>query len=196
MHYLMDKTMVVVGIDPGTDTVGYSCGIMDTETGALELCSAITLYGGKMLKAVDHETMKIRYGNMISRLMLLGTEVGKMLDKECPDLLIIEDFFKGRGKSIQTFAALARAQQTFLMAAWMNVPLCDTQLIMPSIGKRSFGVPTNSGDKELMIAAVPHLVNTTYAEGLIEGITEHSADAVAQVYAYVDAYRKLHGLER
>lgn len=193
MHMHMDEYAVVIGIDPGTDTVGYSCGLLNQETGHLHICSAITLYGAKLLKQVSDQTMPFKYGNMVSRLLLLGEEIKRLLANDGADICIIEDFYLGR--NVRTFGTLVRAQQTFLCAAYLAVPLCNIRLIKPAIGKIAFGVPTTSSNKDLMQKACRTLANTTYEDGVLDGITEHSADAMAQLYAYVLDYRKLHGLD-
>lgn len=194
MNFHLDEYTVVVGIDPGTDTVGYSCGLLHNETGHLRVCSAITLQGAKLLKKVSDDLMAPRYGNMVSRLLLLGEEVKRLLESDAADICIIEDFYLGR--NVSTYGTLVRAQQTFLCAAYMAVPLCTIKLIKPAIGKIAFGVPSTSSNKDLMQIACRTLPDTTYDEGVLDDITEHSADAMAQLFAYVKSYRELHGLTK
>lgn len=191
-HYHMDELLVLVGIDPGTDTVGYSCGVLNQVTGALHIYTAITLEGAKDLRKLSDTDLPRRYNPMIARCLLLGNRVGRMVDADCADICILEDFYLGRNPS--TYATLVRAQQSFLSAIYAHAPLTDIRLIKPSVGKTAFDVPTNASNKELMMAACVKLPFTTYEEGVIEGITEHSADAIAQLYAYVRAYREQHKL--
>lgn len=167
-------------------------GILNTRTGELVVTYVVTLEAAKMLRRVNHQVLVNRYGQVNARLLLISEELETMMAEHKPDVCMVEDFFLGRNKSVQGFASLVRAQQTILMAAYHSAPTCDVKVIKPSVGKTAVGCPGNSGDKELVQKGVLTFPNTVFEEGTLDGLTEHSADALAQMMAYVKDFRKVH----
>ena len=192
MYFYSDEVISICGIDPGTSSLGFSHGMLDTQTGHLEIVSAYTIDGDTLVNGKDRLTLNLKHGKRQARMYCIADKLAEEFCTAQPDICIIEDFFSAR--NIKTYGTLMATQQMVMMSLHFTCPLSYVRVIKPGIGKNSFGVKGNSGDKQEMVDAVPTLTNTTFPDGFLDEVKPDTADAIAQMYAFVVDYRRKHNL--
>lgn len=144
--------MIILGIDPGTVRVGYGC---IEKSGGLSMI-ACGLVGDD---TKDH----------IDRLVYIGEEVKKLIDKYKPDLMGIEKVYFSKNK--KTAFAVSEARGVILFVAkQMNVPILE---FTPSDVKRVV-----AGDGRADKKSLTRIVAMTLGEKHIGGPDDVS-DALA-----------------
>ena len=91
--------MKVLGIDPGSIVTGY---------GVVELL-------GNKLKYIDSGVIRTKEKTFIKRLIIIFSEIEKLMDQHCPDEVAIEEPFASR--NIRTAIAIGQAQAVAMVAA-------------------------------------------------------------------------------
>lgn len=144
--------MIILGIDPGTVRVGYGC---IKKSGGLSMVACGLL--GDSTK--DH----------IDRLVYIGEEVRKLINKYKPDLMGIEKVYFSKNKKTAFVVSEARGVILFV-AKQMNVPILE---FTPSDVKRVV-----AGDGRADKKSLARVVEMTLGEEHIEGPDDVS-DALA-----------------
>lgn len=155
--------MLILGIDPGTQILGYS--LLDTEGGQLNILAMDVLY----LKRLPDFNQRIR--------RIFDSTV-RIIDSFHPDHLAIEaPFF---GKNVQSMLKLGRAQGVAIAAA-MSRDLSYTEY-EPSVIKQ---LVTGNGNasKEQVAAMLSRMYNLTDASPYLDA-TDSLAAAVCHFYQH------------
>ncbi len=134
--------MLILGIDPGTARLGY--GLI--ETGKKEK--------GNGLKFVDAGCLETKMETpMPKRLLFLQREVGKVIRKYKPDLLVIEQLFFGVNS--RTAMAVGQARGVVLaVAAQHGLPVIEYQGLTVKFALTGFG---RSDKKQMQESVRKHL---------------------------------------
>lgn len=100
-------SMIVLGIDPGTATTGY---------GVIKCNNATMKQGNNALKYIAHGVIKTPVGMIMGeRLLMLHSELSKVIAKYKPQVMVIEQLFFGR--NAKTGMTVGQARGVILMAA-------------------------------------------------------------------------------
>ena len=101
------EEMIVLGIDPGTATTGW---------GLIQCSKATMQQSHKALRYIAHGVIKTPVGMIMGeRLLMLHTELTKVLVKYKPQVMVIEQLFFGR--NVKTGMTVGQARGVILMAA-------------------------------------------------------------------------------
>lgn len=159
----MGKEKIILGIDPGTNIMGY--GILKTNSSKIELISM----GIIDLKKFDNHMLKLK--TIFTRTLLL-------IDSYHPDELAIEAPFYG--KNVQSMLKLGRAQGTCIAAAvYRDIPVFEYA------PKRIKQAITGNGNasKEQVASMLKRLLNIEEAPRYLDA-TDGMAAAVTHHFTY------------
>jgi len=160
--------MYILGIDPGTSTVGVSLLKLDES------------FNVKERESILIDVTKTGYVNRLNnktdyKLAIIHNRITDIIRKFKPISMVIEmPFFNPRRP--QAVIPLARSLQAIMGAMVISNPNVPIVRPSPSNIKNAVGVKGNSGDKDEMTQAVLKL-------GLCDGDeSEHEIDAIAANY--------------
>lgn len=171
----------IVGIDPGTDTVGFAVIDLDLVTGNMAIGEVHTLVGSEHLKYYRRRCAT--HGARFVRLQLIKESLIEGFLVQQPDAVICESpYFNPRRPG--AFYALVEAVSTVKEAVYEYRDDLACLFVDPAKAKANIGVSGKSGDKE---AIGPALAQATYLKGLprfaaLPYWDEHSRDALAIAY--------------
>lgn len=184
MPYGASPVVALVGVDPGSDTLGFAVLRFNIETLAIVSVEARTLKGAKAAKG---SWVSEVHGDRLGRIESHRETLFHLFQQIQPIDVASESPFFNRlhpgayGPLMETIAAIRYA----LMAhdAWK-----DLRMIDPPTVKNAVGVKGNKGGKEgkaLMYEAVMRLApSLNYCGPLpIQYLDEHSIDAIAVAYS-------------
>lgn len=179
-HLADDSTPYrVIGIDPGTDTLGAAGLDIDLHTGKFTLVDAHTLHASRMLKY--YRDTELVHGSRFARLHGLELALGEYFEDMQPHSIISESPYMGQRAT--PFAALTECLTSIRRAVRAyngRLPLLEVD---PARAKARIGVSGKSGDKSLMQAAVIGLSDIQNPYGVdLQILDEHSIDAIAIAY--------------
>lgn len=182
----MKRYLSVCGIDPGSNTLGFAAARICLDTGKVILDYAGTLDVSKT--PTQHVDFCRRHGALQTRLYMLGVELRYLFNRFRVDKVMCEDAFIG--KNPQSFKTLVLCQAT-IREAMYDINICATmELFQPSAGKGAVGTDPQSGDKELVMAAVRDLPDVVYDDEIdLTGLSEHASDAIAQIMIFANRVR-------
>lgn len=171
----VDRPFTVMGIDPGTSTLGVSVITWDLQAPRYTVDFAFTL------KATDntqgYHYVEELHGNRTARLQQHHDEILQWLHQIRPHAVIAESPFQGR--FAQSFAALTECIAVIRQAVMrydMHMPL---NLVDPPTVKRAAGVKLGrKTDKEDVRRALAIRSDLTWGMDL-GCLDEHSVDAIA-----------------
>jgi len=105
--------MIILGIDPGTATIGY--GVLNSQPGTKKLKIACLAYG--LIETTPEDSFP-------SRLKKIDREYARLLKKYQPGLIAIESVFFFR--NLKTFIPVSRASGVLILgAARKNIPIME-----------------------------------------------------------------------
>ncbi len=151
---MRNNQRIIIGIDPGTNILGFGVILID----------------GKKIHLVDMGIIDIRKaGDHFSKLNIILTEVGQLIDKYKPNDFAIEAPFYG--KNPQVMLKLGRAQGAAISAAFLR----DVPVYEYAPKKIKIAVTGNgSATKEQVALMVQKTLNVQ-----INAKTTDASDAVA-----------------
>lgn len=173
------RTATIVGLDPGSENLGFATLEFDIETMTIIKTTACTIIGSKLMR---HNTWSIElHGERLSRIKALKTALLNLLLESKPIQIGCESpFFNMRrpsayGVLIEVLLAIKEAVQEY--DSWKIVYLID-----PPTVKKSVNAPGN-GDKIIVKQNILALTDINY-QGItpLEKLDEHSLDAIAVAY--------------
>jgi len=175
----------IVGVDPGTDTLGLSSIYFDPVTLRIEKSYALTLVGSKC--RINEHLVNI-HSHRFARLAALEENIVGFLLYHQPIAVVCESpFFNA--KRPQAYGALTEATNMIRHAVWRYDQECELNMIDPPSVKRAVGAKGNA-DKKDMMKAVCALPDLRYIGlPLLSELDEHSIDALAVSYSKLSAYR-------
>lgn len=174
------RIATIVGIDPGTETLGFSELDFDIETFELRRWEPVTFLGSKLLKSSDWVGQV--HGARYQRLDAYGRHLQKLFDQIDPYVIACEAPFINMRRP-QAYGALTEIVYEIRRAVMAHNRWKEPYLIDPSTVKNSVGAKGNA-DKDAIkasIARIPEL--TAVLTRPLEELDEHSLDSGAVAYA-------------
>jgi len=156
----------ILGIDPGTNVLGY--GILNTE--------------GKELKVEVMGVLHLqKHPDHVTKLKEIFLQLQEIIETYLPASLAIEaPFF---GKNVQSMLKLGRAQGV-AMAAGMTMGLEITEYSPKSIKKSVTG--NGNASKEQVSAMLGHILNVKFVDEYLD-----ATDALAAAMTHYNAHNSL-----
>lgn len=174
-----DSRYRVVGIDPGTDTLGVSLIEVDLRTSELILLDSVT-YRGQLLARSDPLRIE-KHGDRFARLMGHRSNLLYYFQQAQPHAFACEAPYMGRFP--QAYAALTECVLVIKQAVELYDPFKKLYLYDPPTVKKSVSVNGKSGDKEAMRRAISQLRDLQNPSGISFAVLdEHSIDSIAVSY--------------
>lgn len=171
----------VLGIDPGSRTLGISILDYFPYEGKLELVEAWTLVTEQAIRNNRWRTVLI--GEHEARLEAISAEILTALKTHAPDAVAMEiPYLKRLPQTFSVLTQVMRAIEYAVKSYSLAMPLAKYD---PSTVKKAIGVPGNSPDKTLVYKAVSGLACLENVSGRsLESLSEHAIDATAVAHCY------------
>lgn len=171
----------VMGIDPGSRTLGFSITTCFPYEQIFQLDEAWTLITEKVLQLKRFRVDRV--GEHQVRLEAIEEEVYQALVHFHPDVVIMETPYLGRLP--QSFFVLTQVMTAIGRAVERYSSAMILQKIDPATVKKAIGVPGNSSDKELVRKAVEALqCLDNLSDRTLQSLDEHAIDATAVAHYY------------
>lgn len=180
----------IVGIDPGSDTLGTAILWVDLSLMRIVSSSAKTFRGEKLLPN-DSWTESL-YGNRLARIWALENELVHLFDHVQPFMIASEAPFVNK-RFPQAGLALTEVVCAVKNAVIRYDRWKPLSMIDPPTVKRSVNAKVMGGEKgkEEMKRAVLELTDLHYAgDTPLESLDEHSVDALAVAYGRWHSFLK------
>jgi Holliday junction resolvasome RuvABC endonuclease subunit len=182
---LGDRFINILGIDPGTQTLGTAIITVDLNDFTIVQTQAQTFTASRF---IQHDEKYIDYhGDRAYRLMRHGENLVHLFYKHTPAYIVSESpFYSQRMPS--AFSALIEVINVINTSVYQYSPYMQLNLVDPPTAKKAVGAPGNA-DKKVMkekIITLPDLHYQSYPA--IELLDEHSIDAIAVAYSL---YKKI-----
>lgn len=176
----------MVGIDPGTETLGFGVLDLNLSTGQLVVANAQTVDLQRMLSQWRQEERV--HGSRTARLMALEERLFVFFEHYQPHAICAESPFLHRFP--MTFAALTECVSYVRRAVFRYDRYMPLEMVDPPTAKKAVGVKVKRGvTKEAVREAIEKL-DLTYAPGVdLAQMDEHSVDALAVAYHQALVYR-------
>lgn len=170
----------IVGIDPGTDTLGVSVIDVDLDTLQISVMDSMTLHGSRMISGIQR--IADTYGSRFARLMALEEALIEYFFLHKPHAIISESpYFNARRP--QAYGALVEAMGMLKRAVFAYNPTIPLFKVDPASNKANLRVSGKSGDKELMKSAVVNLAEIRNPTKIVlQLLDEHSIDSLSVAY--------------
>ena len=151
-----------MGIDPGTENLGFSVLDLDLRTGDVTVTHSETIVSQRLLSAYRNEE-RIQ-GSRTARLMALEDRLFIILEQYQPNAICTESPFMSRFP--QAFAALTECVSYVRRAVYRFDPFLAMGQVDPPTAKMAVGAKIKRGmTKDDVLVAVTKL-NLIYANGL------------------------------
>lgn len=183
MLYIPEQTVkstVIVGIDPGSENLGFATIEFDFATYEIVATKAITYVGSKLMS--KNTWLTEHHGERVGRIACLKEIVIERLQELDPILVVCESpFYNPRrpgayGVLVEVMLALKEATREY--DPWRVLNMID-----PPTVKKSVGAKGNAG-KEDVLQAVLNLPGLNYQGNVpLSDLDEHSIDAIAVAYS-------------
>ncbi len=171
----------VLGIDPGTTTMGIAVLDWDLESPVIDVATAFTLVAND--RQMGYQSTADLHGSRVARLQLQADLVRGLLYDFRPHVVIAEAPFMGR--FAQSFSALVECVQTIRGVLFEYDPHMPFNLIDPPSVKKAVGVAKGKmSDKEDVRRALSEQPDLRWHVNLSD-LDEHSVDAVAIARYYL-----------
>lgn len=178
-QYIDPAPFRVIGIDPGTDTLGVSVLDANLSTNEISLKSSQTFKGSIMCK--EYPWIIQTHGEKVARLKSHEDNLYNLFCQYRPHEVVSEAPYMGRFPA--AYAALVEclnAIRAALMRYDAHMPLYTVD---PATVKHTVGVSGKSGDKELMHKAITNLTTISNPGHInLQMLDEHSIDSIAVAY--------------
>lgn len=173
----------IVGIDPGTTTMGLSLIEYDLDTLIIQRSCAYTLNAGRMpLSELDVLSHSERYARIFELMDILY----KLFVQIQPHHVISESAFMSR-RMPTAYGALSEVIFAVRLALRRYDPGIPLDLIDPPSAKRAVGA-SGKAKKDEVHTAIKKLVDdlcfdSQYSAAIFDNLDEHSVDALAIAYS-------------
>jgi len=175
----------ILGIDPGSETLGVSCISVNPYTLEIVYTQAVTFIGSKLnMNPQMLDTHSARFARIAAHqknLKNLFTEI-------MPVSIVCESpFFNPRRPN--AFAPLVETLDAIRRAVWEYDQVQTLELVDPPTVKMAVGCRGNA-DQDAMNLAVMALPDLNYCGAIpFYQLDEHSIDAIAVAYSKICQYR-------
>jgi Holliday junction resolvasome RuvABC endonuclease subunit len=166
----------ILGIDPGTNTLGVAILDINLSTLSVDIVHAKT-YSGQTMSG-DHRWFEEVHGGRASRLKSHQENLYAIMVEWNPHFVIAESPYMR--KFPQAFAALVECVMAIRAAVIQYDRFMPLALVDPPTAKKSAGMVGKLSGKELVRIALRKLTYLNYAPGIdLEALDEHEVDAIA-----------------
>lgn len=176
-----DEPFRIVGIDPGSDTMGLCVFHVHLEKRTAVVVDGHTV-NATLLSARIPQMQEI-YGDKIARLCAINDYLTQYLSHHQPHAVITEMPFMGRFPA--AFAALTECVSIIRQAVMNYDPYVGLQSVDPPSAKKAVGVSGKGSNKEEVADAICHLPDLEYHPDVNPHLfDEHTSDSAAVAYWY------------
>lgn len=170
----------VVGIDPGTETLGFTVLDLYLSSKRKVVQACFTVETTPMLR--DYKVELATHNTRTARLMALEDRLFILFEQFQPNVVAAETPFLSRFP--QAFAALTECYSYIRRAVHRYDRYMPLEGIDPPTAKKGVGVLVKRGvTKDDVAKAIGKLTDLEFAEGIsLEGLDEHSVDSIAVAY--------------
>ena len=166
----------IIGIDPGTDTLGVSALDVDLHTAGVSVIDSRTLLGSQLIRG--NQRVADLYGSRFARLQALEQSLGYYFHDFRPHAIISESPYFNKNRP-QAYGALVEAMGMLQRAVYTYCSSICLETVDPASNKANLGVSGKSGDKDLMKAAVLRLHQLGNPNEIdLALLDEHSIDSL------------------
>ena len=175
MNQIPATHYVILGIDPGTETMGVVALGVDLADLNVYAYSAMTLHASHSCEQFGVNTQT--YGDRFARLNSLANSIIAQCQHFQPHSVISESPFLGRFP--QSFEALVDCMSVLRRAVSSFDPALVLETVDPPSAKKAVGVNPKGSTKEDIKNAVLRLPIHRYPGVHFEHLEEHATDAIA-----------------
>lgn len=180
-----DDVIRILGIDPGTDTLGVAILDIDIESYEPTVVYGHTFKASKMIDLTS--TVVDRLGARAVRLRTHRTSLMEVFDATEPTLIAAETPFLKFGR-VSAFEALVECYAMMREVVWQYSPSCYLHRVDPVSAKNYVGVSHKGTDKnDVRRGVLAHFAGKVAKGVPIETFDEHTIDAIAVAHCL---YRK------
>lgn len=173
----------IMGIDPGTDTLGIAVVDVDIDTKEYKLMYGHTFHASKYVSL--YPEMAQARGSRDVRLMVLRQKLIEAFVLAEPEHIAAESPFLQRGK-VSAFEALVECYAMMRDAVWAYSSQITLQRIDPVTVKNYVGVSHKGTDKNDVRRAINAIYENRCSEHVdLSSFDEHANDAVAVCHVVV-----------
>lgn len=175
----------VLGIDPGSDTLGIACLSVDVQTLEIVNTQAITFVGSKMSM---NPWMEQIHSARFARIAAHKQNFLNVFRITTPVAVVCESPFFNPARP-NAFAPLVETLDALRQAVWEYDQQLPLDLVDPPTVKRAVGGKGNA-DKDMMKQLVMGLPGLNFTGPIpLQFVDEHSIDAIAVGYSRITQYR-------
>ena len=173
-----DNEYRIVGIDPGTITLGVALLGFDLQSEKLHLIEATTYSSEEMIHR--YPNLRDTHGDRFAKIYAHRMNLLNYFRYKQPHAISSEAPFFGRLP--QPYAALTECVYSIRLATLDYDICCPLHVYDPATVKKNVGVSGKSGDKTAMRNAVKKLA--VAEDEVIDTLDEHAVDAIAVAYTH------------
>jgi Holliday junction resolvasome RuvABC endonuclease subunit len=176
----------ILGIDPGTETLGMASIEFNIQTLEIHGCEAKTFRGSKLIQS---DWLEDLHGSRFARIHAHCENFARILRLTGPAYIASESPFFSRAHP-QAYGALTEIVFAMRMTLFQYDAAMEVAYIDPPSVKNAVGAKGNA-DKDAVKRALLALPGLNYAGRIpLEKLDEHSIDALAVAYARLQALRE------
>lgn len=169
----------VVGIDPGTESLGFSVLDLYLSSGEIEVIHSETILAQKILG--DYKVEERVHGSRTARLMALEDRLFIYFEQFEPHAICAESPFLSRFP--MTFAALTECVSYVRRAVCRYDRYKPLELVDPPTAKKAVGMTVKRGITKDDVTAAVKKLPIRYKEGInVDELDEHEIDSIAIAY--------------
>ena len=169
----------ILGIDPGTNTLGVAIIDLDLVNKETSLIMATTIHGGKNSK--NFPSISDVHGDRRAKLFAHQKSIRYILEQYRPNSIISESPYMG--KFANAFEALVECLMAIRDEVYNYDHSITLETVDPPTAKKAVGAPGRGGDKSAVRDAVLKLQELKNKTGSSLGVLdEHTIDAIAVAY--------------
>ena len=181
-----ERPFRVVGIDPGTDTIGFSILDLYLSSGRIVVANSETIALSKLLSNWRNE--ENTHGARTARLMALEERLFIYFEVNQIHAVCAESPFLR--KFPQTFAALTECISYIRRAVMAFDRYMPLELVDPPTAKKAVGVHVKKGVTKDDVKTAIRKLGLEFADGVdLEALDEHSVDSIAVAYHQALIYK-------
>lgn len=176
----------IVGIDPGTENLGFSVLDLSLATASVKVSYSETVNAQRFLN--DYRIEMSTHGNRTARLMALEDRVFIMLEQFQPNAICVEAPFMR--KFPMAFAALTECVSYIRRAVMRFDRHMTLDEVDPPTAKMAVGMTIRRGSTKNDVAEAVSKLPLTFAEGIVLAeLDEHQIDSIAVAYYRLKQFR-------
>lgn len=176
----------IIGIDPGSDTLGFAVLEIDLLSGESQLLEASTFSGYDLRFELPH-VLEI-HGARHARIWGHQQNLERQFKIHRPDTVLSESPFMG--KFPQAFATLTEVMTAIRRSIYLYDPLMPLETVDPPTVKQAVGVKakkTDKNDVKIGLLKIDWLNNPHEID--LESLDEHSVDAICVALTKINSLR-------